>query len=68
MAQKHLKEFLAVAKDQVCRSKTTAAEEFCRALTAFLEMAMSGVPAGLHPSWLSKDVARWTVNGCRCEL
>ena len=29
-AQKHLKDILATARDQVCRTKTTCARDFCR--------------------------------------
>eukprot|EP00435_Cladocopium_sp_Y103_P011461 s2066_g3.t1 len=55
-AQKHLKDILATARDQVCRTKTTCARDFCRCVVESLKIAMKGVPAGLHPSWVAKDV------------
>lgn len=55
-AQKHLKDILATARDQVCRTKTTCARDFCRCVVESLKIAMTGVPAGLHPSWVAKDV------------
>jgi len=55
-AQKHLKDILVTARDQVCRTKTTCARDFCRCVVESLKIAMSNVPVGLHPSWVSKDV------------
>ncbi|CAE7452833.1 mms19 [Symbiodinium natans] len=56
-AQKFLKDIIATARDQVCRTKTTCGSEFCAAVTKALQIAMKDVPAGLHPHWLSKDVS-----------
>eukprot|EP00913_Durusdinium_trenchii_P003118 g2881.t1 len=43
-------------RDQVCRTKTTCGAEFCKAVTESLKVSLQGVPAGLHPHWLAKDV------------
>ncbi|CAE7390142.1 mms19, partial [Symbiodinium pilosum] len=56
-AQRYIKDIIATARDQVCRTKTTCSKEFCTAVTKALQIAMKGVPAGLHPHWLSKDVS-----------
>ncbi|CAK9004900.1 MMS19 nucleotide excision repair protein homolog (MMS19-like protein) [Durusdinium trenchii] len=55
-AQKHLKHILETCRDQVCRTKTTCGAEFCKAVTESLKVSLQGVPAGLHPHWLAKDV------------
>eukprot|EP00439_Symbiodinium_sp_Y106_P018073 s5430_g2.t1 len=56
-AQKFLKDIIETARDQVCRTKTTCGAEFCAAVKKALQIAMKGIPAGLHPHWLSKDVS-----------
>ncbi|CAE6948565.1 mms19, partial [Symbiodinium sp. KB8] len=56
-AQKFLKDIIETARDQVCRTKTTCSADFCAAVTKALQIAMKGIPAGLHPHWLSKDVS-----------
>ncbi|CAE8586003.1 unnamed protein product, partial [Polarella glacialis] len=56
VTQGFLKDLLDTTRDQVCRTNTTCEAEFSDTVRQGLRVALKGVPAGLHPHWLSKDL------------
>jgi len=56
VAQEHLRSVLKNAHDQVCRTNTPRPSDFATAVRRALAAAFRGVPAGLHPHWLDRDV------------
>lgn len=56
LTQEHLKDVLATARDQVCRTENPCAAEFATCVRRTLVVALKDVPGGLTPHWLSRDI------------